>query len=200
MADGGTFGSMWGQINIKLFAGRGPRHYADWSIFMKYYHAAGTLCLLSICLTLEGGATVRKEDVPKYLKMLQTSKNAKDRAKAAEMLGKRGAINVNDVRDALDPLKTSVRKDIDASVRKEAATALAAIGTDKDETIPLLTDVVKTDKSMDVKLAAVQALAVFGPDAKSALPAIRELAKAQKDNKRVTAVIRAATKAIVAKK
>lgn len=167
---------------------------------MKYYHAAGTLCLLTMCLTLEGGGTVKKEDVPKYLKMLQTSKNAKDRAKAAEMIGKRGAINVNDVKDALDPLKTTVRKDIDAAVRKEAATALAAIGTNKEETIPLLAEVVSKDKSLEVKLAAVQALATFGQDAQSALPAIRELAKSQKDNKKTTAIIREATKAIAAKK
>ena len=167
---------------------------------MKYYYAAGTLCLLTMCLTLEGGGTVKKEDVPKYLKMLQTSQSAKDRTTAAEMLGKRGSINVNDVKDAMDPLKTSVQKDIDAGVRKAAATALGAIGAEPEETVPLLTDVLKKDKSLDVKLAAVQALATFGPDAKSALPAIRELAAQQKDNKKVKGIINEATKAIAGKK
>src|SRR5262245_66278227 len=167
---------------------------------MKYYHAAGILCLLTMCLTLEGGGTVKKEDVPKYLKALQTSSSAKERATAAEMLGKRGAINVNDVKDAIDPLKTSVQKDTDAGVRKAAATALAAIATEPTETVPLLTDVLKNDKSLEVKLAAVQALATFGPDAKSALHAIRELAAAQKDNKKAKGIINEATKAIAGKK
>ena len=167
---------------------------------MKYYYAAGTLCVLTMCLTIEGGATVKKEDVPKYLKMLQTSQVAKDRATAAEMLGKRGSINVNDVKDAIDPLKTTLQKDSDASVRKAAATALGAIGTEPSETVTLLAGVVKKDKSLEVKLAAVQALATFGPDAKSALPAIRELAAQQKDNKKAKGIIQEATKAIAGKK
>src|SRR5262245_63830746 len=150
---------------------------------MKYYYAGGTLCLLTLCMTLEGGGGVKKEDVPKYLKMLQSSQSGKERATAAEMLGKRGAINLNDVKDAIEPLKTSVQKDVDAGVRKAAAGALAAIGSEPTETISLLTEVLQKDKSLDVKLAAVQALASFGPNAKSALPAIRELATKQKDNK-----------------
>ncbi len=166
---------------------------------MKYYYAAGTLCLLSLCMTLEGGS-VKKEDVPKYLKMLQSSQSGKDRATAAEMLGKRGAININDVKDAIAPLKTSLQKDVEASVRKAAAGALAAIGSEPTETISLLTEVLKKDKSLEVKLAAVEALASFGPNAKSALPAIRELATKQKDNKKVTAITKAAQKAIAPKK
>jgi HEAT repeat protein len=142
---------------------------------MKYYYVGGTLCLLTLCMTLEGGGGVKKEDVPKYLKMLQTSQSGKERATAAEMLGKRGAININDVKEAIEPLKTSVQKDVEADVRKAAAGALAAIGSE-------------------------QALASFGPNAKSALPAIRELATKQKDNKKVSAILKAAQKAIASKK
>ena len=167
---------------------------------MKCYYAGGVLCLLVMCMTIEGGGSPKKEDMPKYLKMLQTSQSAKDRATAAEMIGKRGAINVNDVKDALEPLKTSVQKDVDAGVRKAAATALGAIGPDPEETVPILADVVKKDKSLDVKLAAVQALAEFGPNAKSALPAIRELQSQQKDNKKAAAVIKTAVQAIAGKK
>lgn len=167
---------------------------------MKYYYAAGTLCLLSLCMTLEGGGSVKKEDVPKYLKMLQSSQSGKDRAIAAEMLGKRGAININDVKNAIEPLKTSLQNDVEAGVRKAAAGALAAIGSEPAETISLLTEVLKKDKSLEVKLAAVEALASFGPNAKSALPAIRELATKQKDNKKVTAILKSAQKAIASKK
>lgn len=167
---------------------------------MKSYYAGGTLCLLTLCLALEGGGSVKKEDVPKYLKMLQTSSSGKERATAAEMLGKRGAINVNDVKDAIEPLRTSVQKDVDANVRAKAAGALAAIGSEPGETVPLLTEVLKKDKSLDVKLSVVQALATFGPDAKSALPAIREFAADQKDNKKTKGIILQALKSIQAKK
>ncbi len=167
---------------------------------MKSYYLGGAICLLTICLTLEGGGAVKKEDVPKYLKMLQTSKTAKDRATAAKALGERGAINVNDVKDAVEPLKTTVQKDVDAGVRAAAAGALGNIGTQPEDTVPLLADVVKKDKSLDVKLAAVQALAQFGPEAKSALPAIRELAQQEKGNKKVAAAVKGATQAIVGKK
>lgn len=164
---------------------------------MKLYHAAGVLWMLILCLTLEGGGTVKKEDVPKYVKMLG-SKKASDRATAAEMLGKRGSINVNDVKDAIDPIKTMVKEDSDANARKAAATALGAI--QPDETVPLLTEVVSNDKSVDVKLAAVQALATFGPEAKSALQAIRNFAATQKDNKKNLQIINTAQKAIAGKK
>jgi len=166
---------------------------------MKLYYAAGILWMLILCLTLEGGGNVKKEDVPKYMKML-SSKKASERAMAAEMLGKRGSINVNDVKDAIDPIKTMVREDADTSARKAAASALGAIGPEAQETVPLLAEVVSKDKSLEVKLAAVQALASFGPDAKSALPALRELAAQQKDNKKARQIIGEAQKAIAGKK
>lgn len=167
---------------------------------MKHYYVAGSLCLLAVCLTVQGGATVKKEDVPKYLKQLQSSQSGQERAFAADMLGKRGAINLNDVKDAIGPLKTSVQKDVDANVRKAAATALAAIGAEPSETIPLLTDVLKKDKSVDVKLGVVRALAAFGPEAKSALPAINALAAELKDDKKAQAIIKDARKSIAVKK
>lgn len=167
---------------------------------MRTYHIGGILCLLTACLALQGGGTVKKEDVPKYLKMLQTSNSGKERALAAEMLGKRGAISVADVKDAIEPLKTSLVKDVDANVRKAAATALGAIGAEPKETVSLLTDVVRKDASLDVKLAAALALGQFGPDAKSALPAINELAASQKDNKKVQILLKGVRQAIAPKK
>jgi HEAT repeat protein len=166
---------------------------------MRLYTVAGSILLLALGFVLAGGAAPKKEEIPKYLKMLQTSKSTKDRALAADMIGRRGAININDVRDAIEPLKTTMQNDVDATVRKAAVTALGDIGTEPKETVPLLADVVKKDRSLEVKLAAVQALARFGSDAKPALPAIRELASKQKDNKKVVALLKLAQKAIVMK-
>jgi len=165
---------------------------------MRTYLAAGSISLLALGIVLAGGVgTPKKEEVPKYLKMLAAT-SGKDRALAATMLGKRGALNVADVKDAIEPLKTMVQKDADPGARKAAAGALGQIGPEPKETVPILIEVVKTDKVLDVKLAAVEALTQFGPNAKMALPAIRELAGKVKD-KKVAVQLKAAQKAINAK-
>lgn len=124
--------------------------------------------------------TPRREDVPKYIEQLKKSQVAKDRAIAAEMIGKRGAIQVADVKEALPLLQTSATKDVSAEVRKAAVTALGVIGTDPENSVPPLKEALK-DKSEPVQLSAVSALGAFGPEARSALPELREFAKAQTD-------------------
>src|SRR5688572_29316722 len=147
---------------------------------MRFIHAFGigiVLCGVSFLLA-GGGATIpKREDVPKYLKQLQTSQKAEERAKAAEMLGKRGGINVDDVQSAIEPLKKTLQKDIDAKVRAAAARALGDIHPDGEKTVPLLIDRLKNDTSMDVKIASVVALGQYGGAAKAALPDLRELLK-----------------------
>src|SRR5688500_8317854 len=123
---------------------------------MRVFLTAGSAALLMMSFVLGGGDAPKKEDVPKYLKMLQSKTNAKERATAATMLGRRGAVNVKDVKDAIEPLKLMVRNDTDASARKAAASALGQIGPEPKETVPLLADVIKKDKSLAVKLAAVE--------------------------------------------
>jgi HEAT repeat protein len=146
---------------------------------MRFVQAFGlSLFLCSVSFVLAGGIGLpRKEDVPKYLKQLQSSQVAADRAKAAEMLGKRGGINANDVEDAIDPLKKSLQKDIDAKVRAAAARALGNIHPDAEGTVDLLIERLKNDSSMDVKMASVVALGQYGPEAKDALPALKDLSK-----------------------
>ena len=146
---------------------------------MKFAKFVGvSLFLCSVSLVLAGGIGIpKKEDVPKYLKQLQTSLSASERAKAAEMLGKRGGVNANDVDDAVEPLKKSLQKDVDAKVRAAAARALGDIHPEAEGTVSLLIDRLKNDSSMDVKLATVVALGQFGGDAKDALPDLRELGK-----------------------
>lgn len=157
-------------------------------------------CTLIAGLSLVDAQTVRREDVPKYLKQLQTASSAKDRAVAADRLGKRGSINVKDVEDAIEPLKKSVLKDVDPTVRKAAATALGSIAPKAEDTVPILIEALKNDKSKDVKLAVLESLGRYGADAKEALPAIRDFAKDFDKKSQESQLVRTVTMAIVGKK
>src|SRR5438093_1183920 len=96
-----------------------PRHSSGLprETSMKFAQAFGVgILLFSFSLVFAGGFGIpKKEDVPKYLKQLQAEKStAAERARAAEMLGKRGGINAKDVEEAVEPLKNAVAKDKDA--------------------------------------------------------------------------------------
>src|SRR5262245_34096900 len=93
----------------------------------RFFGLVFVFSTLSFVFAGGGVGVPKKEDVPKYLKMLQSSVSATERAKAAEMLGKRGGISVLDVEDAVEPLKKSLQKDIDAKVRAASARALGDI-------------------------------------------------------------------------
>lgn len=146
---------------------------------MKFAQAFGLgILLCGVSLLVAGQIGVpKKEDVPKYLNQLLKSTNGSERAKAAEMLGKRGGINAMDVEEAVGPLKKALEKDVDAKVRAAAARALGDIHTLPEETVPLLIDRMKNDAKMDVKMAIVVALGQYGPDATSAVQPLRDLAK-----------------------
>jgi HEAT repeat protein len=166
---------------------------------MKVCSATGIL-LLGIMTLAFGGSpgTPKKADVPKYLAMLMTSANAKDRALGAEMLGKRGAIKASDVASALDPLKTALQKDKDLSVRKAAAEALGNIGAEPENVVPLLIDALK-EKNNGLKLGAISALAMYGSEAKDAIPALRAIAQ-EKTDKMMSKAAQGAIKSISGKK
>lgn len=146
---------------------------------MRWVKTVGVCMFLgAISVALAGGLGIpKKEDVPKYLKQLKSSPVAADRARAAEMLGKRGGINANDVEEAIEPLKKSLEKDTDASVRAASALALGNIHSEAEGIVQLLIDRLKNDSVMSVKMASVVALGQYGPNAKDALPPLRELGK-----------------------
>ena len=128
-------------------------------------------------------AGAKKEDVPKYLEMLTKSKSGDERALAADMLGRRGAINVKDVADALEPLRMALKSDPDLKVRRASAKSLGMIAPEPaSDTVPLLIDTL-ADKDYGLRMTAVQALAGYGPEARDALPALRTLQKQTKDKK-----------------
>ncbi len=140
----------------------------------------------------------RKEDIPKYINMLKTAKDAADRAQAADQIGRRGQILATDVKEAIEPLQNALKKDSDARVRKAAAEALGNIAPEPEKTVPILIDALK-DKALEVNLAAVFALGQYGVEARSALPALREFAN-KKDDKKIKLIVFAAIKEITGAK
>ena len=150
---------------------------------MKRLMISGSILLTSFAVLVAGDPPPRREDVPKYLEMLKKSTSGSDRALAAEMLGKRGAINVKDVADAIQPLRSALKDDAELKVRRAAAKALGMIAPEPaSDTVPLLIDTLR-EKDHGLRMAAVQALAGYGPEAKDALPALRTLQKETKDKK-----------------
>jgi HEAT repeat protein len=162
---------------------------------MKNFVGAGLLLLMIFGISESGGGKAKKEDIPKYLHMLTRSINPKERALGAEMLGKRGEINVKDVQDAIEPLKLALQKDSDMDVRRASAEALGRIGPDPETTIPLLIDSVKNNKNYGLRIAAVHALAAYGNKAKPAIPVLKELRK-ELANKKDDKIIGAAMQSI----
>src|SRR5205085_1447657 len=139
---------------------------------MKVYCPVGIVLLGVVTLTLgETPGVPKKADMPKYLEMLKNSTSAKDRALAAEMIGKRGAIKLADVQNAIDPLKMTLQNDKDTTVRKAAAEALGSIGAEPENVVPLLIDALK-DKNTSLKMGAISALTNYGANAKDALPSL----------------------------
>jgi HEAT repeat protein len=140
----------------------------------------------------------KKIDVVKQISLLKSAKSARDRAAAADELGRHGAIRARDVKDAIEPLLEALKNDKDADVRRAAARALGNISPDPKAVVPALTEALK-DRSVTVKLAAATALGQYGPDARSALPPLRELA-AMKNDKKLSQAARVAIKSIAGKK
>ncbi len=162
---------------------------------MRNISAAGIVLLGVWTLAWGGGSTsVKKEDVPKYLGMLKNSTNAKDRALAAERLGRRGAIKASDVKDAIEPLQKALQKDSDMEVKKAAATALGNIASEPASTVALLISALK-EKNNGLKTAAIAALGQYGGEAKEAIPALREIVK-EKTDKALSQMAGAALKSI----
>jgi HEAT repeat protein len=129
---------------------------------------------MSVGVAWGGAGLPKREDMPKYMSLLK-SPNPKDRAMAAEMLGRRGQVNFKDVENAVEPLKQTLQNDKDAGARKAAALALGNIHPEAATAVPLLIEKTKSDAVLDVRVAAAESLGVFGTEAKEGASAIREL-------------------------
>jgi HEAT repeat protein len=161
---------------------------------MRRTIALSTIVLVGLASTVR--AEIRKkEDVPRYIKLLRASPSGKIRADAAEELGHRGAIRKSDVLAAVDPLITALKKDRDANVRTNAAKALGSIVPNNKAAVQPLMDALK-DPDMKVRISAANALGMHGPEAKDAIPALREMAQSAGNDKKSKGLKRAARQAI----
>jgi HEAT repeat protein len=155
--------------------------------------------------TIVGGLTLstleadvpKTFDAPKQIGLLKNAKAAKDRAAAAEEIGRYGAMRASAVRDAIEPLLDALKNDSDGDVRRAAARALGNIAPDAATTVPALMEALK-DKVVSVKLAAIGALGQYGPDGRPAVAALRELA-AMKNDKKISQAAKGALKSISGK-
>jgi HEAT repeat protein len=140
----------------------------------------------------------KKIDVAKQVSLLKSAKTARERAGAADEIGRHGAIRARDVKDAIEPLLEALKGDRDAEVRQAAARALGNIAPDAKRVVPALTEALK-DQSANVKMAAALALGQYGKDARPAVPALRELA-AMKTDRRLSQSARMALKSIAGRR
>lgn len=137
-------------------------------------------------ISLVVGAT-KQEEVAKYLKEAEKSKDSKARVRAINEVGNLGALQAKLGEPAI-PVFMKLLNDKDAKVRAAAASNLVRLDlTDKKPVVDKFTKMLKEDGVEEVREAVTRALGLLGTDAKPAVPAIRELlgkAKA-KNEKRV---------------
>jgi hypothetical protein len=140
---------------------------------MRTFVTIGTICVLVAAGT--GRADVpKKKDVPKNIKLLQTSTVAKVRADAATELGHLGAIRKSYVLEAIDPLLSALKNDKMPVVRRAAAEALGKINPDNKVAVKPLIEALK-DPDMGVRIGAATALGNLGPDATEAIDTLRQI-------------------------
>jgi HEAT repeat protein len=127
-------------------------------------------------------AASKEEEAKKYLTELQTSKDPKVKAAAAEELGKLGQIKASYARPAI-PYLIEALKDKNDALRAKAAKALGQVDPEPGDAVKPLVDLVRNDGNVQVRTAAVLGLASMGSNAKEAVPALREVAAMGKDKK-----------------
>lgn len=141
-----------------------------------------------------GADAPKKRDVPRYIKQLQSSRDARLRADAAEALGERGAIKKADVLPAINPLLNAL-KDRDINVRRAAAEALGKIVPDNQVAVKPLIGALK-DSDLRVRMAAATALGNHGSEAQEAVPQLRQVMKETGRDKKKNPLRRAAGMAL----
>ena len=141
------------------------------------------LTLISVVVLTTAEAQVpKKAEIPKYIGQLKNSRNARERAEAAAAIGRRGAIIVTDVKDAIEPLVYAVKSDSDAQCTAPRPKALGEIGSEPNLTVPAWPGLCKTIP-WPSRWRPSTPLAEIGPEARSALPSLRTIAQAKKDKK-----------------
>ena len=126
-------------------------------------------------------AATKAEEVAKYLKEAQTSKDVKTRVRAINDVGELGALQAKLGEPAI-PVFIKLLDDKDAKVRGAAAMNIGRLDLpDKKEVVEKLSKMLKDDASPQVREDVARGLAAIGPDAKDAAPALREALGKVKD-------------------
>jgi HEAT repeat protein len=128
------------------------------------------VAVAGLCLPASTAQTFLGKDASAWERVLNESKNAKQRRNAAFSLGKLGSAAAS----ALPSLKKHLKDDDAKEVREAAAFALGDIGKESLKTLddPTLVDALAAalkDSDPLVRRSAAYALGNFGPGAKSAL-------------------------------
>src|SRR5687768_9217895 len=84
-------------------------------------------------------AASKEEEAANYTKILKTSKDAKEKARAAEEIGRLGQIKKSFATEAV-PYLIDALKDKDAKLRAAAAVAVGKVDADPEKVVPALTD------------------------------------------------------------
>jgi HEAT repeat protein len=129
----------------------------------------------------------REARAERMIKQLD-SESARDRAKAAEEIGKMAEIKVSLGKPAVKRL-VELLEDKDSDVRAAAAGAACRCDEPKEVVKPII-KLLKEEKNTRVKVEAIKGLGIMGESAREAVPTIREIAmKARQDNTPQLAVV-----------
>lgn len=135
-------------------------------------------------ISLVVGAT-KEEEVAKYLKEAEKSKDSKARVRAINEVGDLGALQAKLGQPAV-PVFLKLLDDKDPKVRSAAAVNIVRLDLEnKKEVVDKFSKMLKEDGAEEVRNSVTRALGLMGTDAKPAVPAIRELlGKAKEKNEK----------------
>ena len=144
---------------------------------------------LSCVLLALGGSGVsaqsaKEKEIEGYIKTLESDKDAKKRAAAANAIGEVAQLKFKLAKPAEPALLKGV-KDGDAGVRRASVMALAYFDTDPQMLVPMLVGLLDEKQDRTVRVAAAGTLGALGRKAKDAVPVLAEIKKKEdaKDQK-----------------
>ena len=156
--------------------------------------------LTGLLLLIGSGASgqTKQKEAEGHLKTLQTSKDAKARAEAANQLAELGQVKITLIRPA-EPALVDALKDENGEVRQAALRALGVLEPYKKERIPVLLPLLKDGENRNTRLAAVIMLGQTEGGAKEAIPLLEEIQKkeAEKADKRDGEMVNRVNEALV---
>jgi HEAT repeat protein len=138
------------------------------------------IALTCLVLVIGGAAGQTAKDVEEQIKILKTSKDAKQRVDACNELGELAQVKLSLVRPAVPHLLTAL-KDAEVEVRKAAISTLGFIEPYPREWVPNLLPLLADGEAREVRLGAVGILGAVETGAKEAIPLLEAIQKKEND-------------------